>query len=88
MIGSQTLRTYIYSKQDAMIDWRHVEKHAADAATGGDNNSNNKKSDGSSRVKIPCRLEMFHGSGHVAHMRHDPERYWRVVTETWEQGRR
>lgn len=98
LIGSQTLRTYIYSKQDAMIDWRHVEMHAADAATGGvnknanNNNKNHNNGEVSSpttstrRTKIPCRLEMFHGSGHVAHMRHDPERYWRVVVETWEQG--
>ncbi|KAH7040071.1 uncharacterized protein B0I36DRAFT_343870 [Microdochium trichocladiopsis] len=93
MIGRQTLRTYIYSKEDDLIDYRDCEKHAADAVTGsgggvGTRGKKNSHHPGGGRVKIPCRLEMFHGSGHVAHMRHDPDRYWRVVGETWAQGTR
>ncbi|KAJ1338576.1 DUF829 domain-containing protein [Microdochium nivale] len=90
VIGRQTLRTYIYSKEDDMIGWQHVEQHAADAASGGaglgggNNKNNNNKV--RQRARIPCRLEMFHGSGHVAHMKHDPERYWRIVADTWDAG--
>lgn len=63
-------RTYVYSEEDALIPWRGVEGHAAVARERG----------GFGRV----RLEKFEGSAHVAHMVADPERYWRVVRETWE----
>ncbi|KXJ96533.1 hypothetical protein Micbo1qcDRAFT_155086, partial [Microdochium bolleyi] len=60
VVGRQTLRTYIYSKEDDMIDWQHVEQHAADAASGGVGLGGGKGRGSSSsrprRAKIPCRL--------------------------------
>lgn len=68
----QTNRTYVYSREDDMVDWRHVEDHAREAAAKG----------------VPVRMELYANSAHVAHMRNDSERYWRIVTETWEEGAR
>lgn len=65
-------RTYMYSTVDKMVDWRHVEHHAAEAKSKGYQN---------------VRLERFEGSAHVSHARIDEERYWRIVTETWERAR-
>lgn len=61
-------RSYVYSEEDMLIPWRAVERHAAEARQRG----------------FEPRLEKFTGSSHVAHMVRDPERYWRVVRETWE----
>jgi hypothetical protein len=61
-------RSYIYSEEDLPIPWRGIERHAAQARERG----------------FEPRLEKFSGSLHVAHMVKDPERYWRVVRETWE----
>ncbi|OTB14886.1 hypothetical protein K445DRAFT_318795 [Daldinia sp. EC12] len=66
----QTNRSYIYGKADVMVDWRHVEMHAKEAAAEG----------------LDVRPELFEGSPHVSHMRSDGERYWRIVTETWERA--
>ncbi|KAK6954921.1 hypothetical protein Daesc_002550 [Daldinia eschscholtzii] len=66
----QTNRSYIYGKADVMVDWRHVEIHAKEAAV----------------VGLDVRTELFEGSPHVSHMRSDGERYWRIVTETWERA--
>ena len=30
-----------------------------------------------------CKEGGFEDSGHVAHMRKDPERYWRLIKEVW-----
>ncbi|KAI1472085.1 uncharacterized protein F4812DRAFT_416530 [Daldinia caldariorum] len=67
----QTNRAYIYSKADVMVDWRHVEMHARQAAAEG----------------LDVRTEVFEHSTHVSHMRTDGERYWKIVTETWERAR-
>ncbi|AEO71920.1 uncharacterized protein THITE_2124813 [Thermothielavioides terrestris NRRL 8126] len=61
-------RTYIYGPGDKLVDWRDVEAHADEAARRG----------------FKVRKEVFVGSEHVAHAVVDPERYWRVVRETWE----
>ena len=66
----QTNRSYIYSKEDSMVDWRHVEEHAAEANAKG----------------IPSRTERYENTAHVAHMRTDPGRYWKIVTDTWEEA--
>ncbi|KAI1382742.1 uncharacterized protein F4822DRAFT_95497 [Hypoxylon trugodes] len=66
----QTNRSYVYGKADAMVDWRHVEKHAEQAAAKG----------------LAVRKELFEHSPHVSHMRTDGERYWNIVTETWEKS--
>lgn len=65
---SECRRAYIYSEEDRLIDYRHVEEHAAAAAEGG---------------YVP-RMEKFSGSQHVAHARVDEQRYWGVVRGTWE----
>ncbi|ROW06816.1 hypothetical protein VMCG_03991 [Cytospora schulzeri] len=61
-------RTYIYSEEDRLIDYRHVEEHAAAAAGNG---------------YVP-RMEKFSGSQHVAHARVDEQRYWGIVRGSWE----
>jgi hypothetical protein len=61
-------RTYIYSREDALIPYTDVEAHAADAESKG----------------FDVRTEEFVGTAHVAHARTEPERYWEVVRETWE----
>ncbi|KAI1753108.1 hypothetical protein F4782DRAFT_97957 [Xylaria castorea] len=66
----QTNRTYIYGKADNMVDWHHIEKHAKKAMSKG----------------FDVRKEAFENSPHVAHMRTDSERYWRIVEETWNQA--
>ncbi|KAH6656487.1 hypothetical protein BKA67DRAFT_552116 [Truncatella angustata] len=63
----QTNRAYIYGKGDEMVDWKHVDSHARQAEGKG----------------FVVRQEMFEGSTHVAHVRADEGRYWRIVTETW-----
>ncbi|GAP90137.1 putative indole-diterpene biosynthesis protein [Rosellinia necatrix] len=66
----QTNRTYIYGKADAMVDWSHIENHAKKAASRG----------------FDVRKEVFEKSPHVAHMRTDSQRYWRIVEETWRKS--
>lgn len=68
LAGGEVRRTYVYSEEDVTIPWKGVERHAARATENG----------------FEARLEKFGGSLHVAHMVRDPERYWRVVRETWE----
>ncbi|KAI4861375.1 hypothetical protein F4820DRAFT_69299 [Hypoxylon rubiginosum] len=66
----QTNRSYIYGNADVMVEWKHVEKHAIDAAAKG----------------FVVRREVFEHSAHVSHMRADGGRYWKIVTETWERS--
>lgn len=66
--GAEVRRTYVYSGSDELIDERDVEEHAAVARGRG----------------YEVRLERFEGTAHVAHVRGDEERYWRVIKETWE----
>ncbi|KAI0376569.1 hypothetical protein F5Y04DRAFT_266082, partial [Hypomontagnella monticulosa] len=66
----QSNRSYVYGKADDMVDWRHVEKHAFEAEKKG----------------LAVRREVFENSPHVAHMRMDSERYWKIVTETWDKA--
>lgn len=68
--AKQTMRSYIYGDTDVMVEWKHVEKHAVDAAAKG----------------FVVRRELFERSAHVSHIRTDGGRYWRIVTETWETG--
>lgn len=65
-LAQEVRRSYIYSKEDALIPYKDVEAHAADAEKKG----------------ADVRLELFKGV-HVGHLRADPERYWRVVKETY-----
>ncbi|GAA5933842.1 hypothetical protein JCM1841_001315 [Sporobolomyces salmonicolor] len=63
-------RLYLYSKADLLIPFTDVERHAADAAAQG----------------ITVRKEVFEKTPHVAHARAEPERYWRAVTQLWEDS--
>lgn len=66
-------RTYVYSEEDRLVDYRCVERHAAEARERG----------------FEVRMERFVGTAHVLHARGDGEaRYWGLVEETWEAGRR
>ncbi|KAK3380665.1 hypothetical protein B0T24DRAFT_198962 [Lasiosphaeria ovina] len=64
----ETRRAYIYSDVDKICARAAVEAHADDAAA---------------RGFCVWRRELFHGSGHVAHAKADPDRYWRIVQEMW-----
>ncbi|EJD48495.1 hypothetical protein AURDEDRAFT_162454 [Auricularia subglabra TFB-10046 SS5] len=62
-----TPRTYVYSTADAVVPAKGIEAHIADVR----------------RLGIEAHAERFTDSAHVAHARSDPDRYWRVVRETW-----
>ena len=66
-----TPRRYIYSAQDVMVSAHAVERHAAESRASGSTN---------------VRLEKFEGSPHVAHFRTDPQRYWTIVQDTWQES--
>ncbi|KAI1821713.1 hypothetical protein F4861DRAFT_445505 [Xylaria intraflava] len=66
----QTNRTYIYGKEDIIVDWRHIVNHADLAAS----------------KHFEVREEEFHDSPHVFHMNTHSERYWRVVQDTWKEA--
>jgi hypothetical protein len=72
--ASEVRRAYVYGEADALVHWRDVEAHAAEAE----------------RKGFRVRSERFEGGQHVAHVRVDAERYWRVARETWEgvEGKR
>ncbi|PFH51089.1 hypothetical protein AMATHDRAFT_59790 [Amanita thiersii Skay4041] len=60
-------RLYVYSKKDDLIPWMDVEAHAQDAEA----------------CCQDVRMERYETSMHVAHIRQDPERYWRAIQELW-----
>ncbi|KAF2967061.1 hypothetical protein GQX73_g6514 [Xylaria multiplex] len=61
--GAEMRRVYIYSPSDALIDYKGVEAHAAEAKAKG----------------FSVELEKYEGSAHVAHLRKDETRYWDIV---------
>ncbi|KAK3906140.1 hypothetical protein C8A05DRAFT_12088 [Staphylotrichum tortipilum] len=65
---SEVRRAYVYGEGDKLVHWWDVERHAEDAEGRG----------------FVVKREKFEGSEHVAHVRVDAERYWKVVRETWE----
>ena len=71
-------RAYVYSKVDAVMGEEDILAHAR-AARG-------KLGVGEGDVDGRVRTEEFVGSSHVNHMAVDVERYWGIVSETWEQG--
>lgn len=66
--ASELRRTYVYGDADRLVHWEDVEMHAAAAEGKG----------------FLVKTERFEGGQHVAHLRVDAGRYWRVVRETWE----
>ncbi|KAK1597548.1 uncharacterized protein LY79DRAFT_540279 [Colletotrichum navitas] len=67
LLASEKRRAYLYSKEDRMIHWTDVEKHAEE----------------SRQVGFKVRTERFEGSQHVAHSKLNPPRYWGLVKEVW-----
>ncbi|CAG8959230.1 hypothetical protein HYFRA_00012588 [Hymenoscyphus fraxineus] len=60
-------RLYVYSVNDDMVEWRDVEEHIKEAKERG----------------YGVEVGRFEGSGHVAHMLFDSERYWGAVERLW-----
>lgn len=71
--SAEVRRAYVYSEEDALVDYREIEEHAASAVQNG---------------FTVAAMEKFKGSAHVAHVRVDEERYWGVVKDTWENPAR
>ncbi|GJC87661.1 transmembrane protein 53 [Colletotrichum liriopes] len=69
LLGSERRRAYMYSREDEMIHWADVERHAEE----------------SKEVGFKVRAERFDGSQHVAHAKLDPSRYWGLVKEMWDE---
>ncbi|KAH8197466.1 hypothetical protein TruAng_008361 [Truncatella angustata] len=65
--GLKARRIYLYGTHDEIIQWQALEEHAAQAKQRG----------------YQTDLERFEGTGHVGHMRGEPERYWRAIREAW-----
>jgi hypothetical protein len=61
-------RLYIYSKEDEIIPWRYIEEYVAKVRQDG----------------WEVETAMFKGSGHCAHLRADPDRYWNLIQANWE----
>ncbi|KAK4161066.1 hypothetical protein QBC43DRAFT_346910 [Cladorrhinum sp. PSN259] len=61
-------RIYIYGGNAKMVSPATIDAHADEAEVKG---------------FTVWKRELFDGSGHVAHARSDPDRYWRIVRETW-----
>lgn len=69
--AAEVARAYIYSDEDALVDPRDVEEHAALARRNG---------------FTVAAMEKFKGGAHVAHVRVDEARYWGVVKDAWEKS--
>lgn len=69
--AAEVRRAYIYSEEDALVDPREIEEHAASAVRNG---------------FVVAAVEKFVGSAHVAHVRVDEARYWAVVKNTWDNS--
>jgi hypothetical protein len=67
----EACRVYIYGPADRITSAKGVERHADEAEARG----------------FRVRREVFDGSGHVAHARKHADRYWRVVSQNWEEAR-
>ncbi|KAF9481269.1 hypothetical protein BDN70DRAFT_919965 [Pholiota conissans] len=63
-------RVYVFSDRDGMVDERDVLAHLREVE----------------RKGMVVRRERFVGSGHVEHMKTDPERYWGAVRAVWEEA--
>lgn len=66
--AAEMRRVYIYSPNDALINYKDVESHAAEAKSKG----------------FYVALERYEHSAHVAHVRKDESRYWEIVRRTIE----
>ncbi|KAF8553926.1 hypothetical protein OG21DRAFT_1175910 [Imleria badia] len=64
-MNSQTPRLYIFSKKDEVVPWQAVQQHVETAKKSG----------------LNVRCEVYEESAHVAHVRHDPKRYWASIQD-------
>ncbi|KAM7199026.1 Eukaryotic protein of unknown function (DUF829) domain containing protein [Rhypophila sp. PSN 637] len=70
LLDIKARRLYLYSKEDDIIYWQDIEKHAAAAREKG--------------YQV-AEGEMFEGTGHVGHLKGHPEQYWRAIRRVWEE---
>ncbi|KAG8976734.1 hypothetical protein FRC05_003084 [Tulasnella sp. 425] len=63
-------RTFVYSKEDELVQWNAVEAHAALAKKRG----------------VDVTLELYESTPHVNHLKADPERYWTIVSDAWQRA--
>ncbi|KAK4183775.1 hypothetical protein QBC35DRAFT_507305 [Podospora australis] len=63
-------KLYLYSKEDDIIYYQDIERHAADARTKG----------------WDVTLEKFEGTPHVGHMKAHPQQYWDAISKAWAEG--
>lgn len=70
LFSKKVPRAYIYSRGDAMVQWRDVEDHMAKAKGLG----------------YEVRGELFEGTQHVSHMPKDSKRYWDIVQSVWKSS--
>lgn len=79
---------YLYSRQDRLVGWRDVAAHARAAreavAAGGQGQWQGIEA----AAEAVVREEVFEAAPHCALMVTERERYWRVVREFVESGRR
>jgi len=66
-MGLQTPRLYLFSRNDKIVSWQEVTRHAETAKERG----------------MDVRCELFEESAHVAHVQVEPDRYWSSVQEVW-----
>ena len=65
VFSTEVPRLYMYSEQDALVNWQHVHEHAEDARQKG----------------YSVREEKFSKAAHVALLMEDSERYWNAVKD-------
>jgi hypothetical protein len=70
LFSKRAPRAYIYSREDAMVEWTDVESHIADAKSAG----------------YDVSAELFEGTQHVSHMPKDSGRYWGIVQSVWKSS--
>jgi hypothetical protein len=68
--SSSTKRLYLYSKKDALVNWKHVSEHAEAARNRG----------------YGVREEVFEKAPHCALVNEDAERYWDAIKEEVSEG--
>ncbi|KAL2202196.1 hypothetical protein CC79DRAFT_1338293 [Sarocladium strictum] len=68
----EVCRSYAYSSADRLVQAPAVEAHAEDARRRG--------------FRVVDMVDFGAKSLHVAHARSDPARYWKLVSDTWEEA--
>jgi len=66
-VNARTPRLYVFSNKDELVPLEAVQQHV----------------DAGKALGLNVRSEVYHESAHVAHMRLNPERYWRSIQDLW-----